>query len=142
MSANEFFGGGLKQTIQRVVGLGTGAVTTATYAVGATRRGCRIKGIRFYGQSAPTAATLTAEVKARPTSGGTAVTLQSAATNIDFATGAAALAGVAASLTATVANLLLEEDQLLEVTVTAATATAGPGDLTVVVEYEPERPAG
>lgn len=137
MTANEFYAGGRRQTVQQVVPLGAGAVTTQTKVVGVVRRDMRVKGIRFHGQVAPTATALTAEVRARPTSGGAAVTLQSAATNIDFATDAAALAGVEASLTATYANRDLDQDQLLEVTITADTVSAGPGDLLVSVEYEP-----
>lgn len=135
--SNEFFGGGLKQRLQHAVPLGTGAVSTQTRAVGVIRRKCRVKSITFHGTAAPTATALTAEVFARTTAGATGNTLQSAATDIDFASAAAAKAGVAASLTATGENLVLEEGQLVEVTVTADTASAGPGDLVVDIEYEP-----
>ena len=135
--SNEFFGGGLKQRLHTVIALGTGAVSTQTRAVGVIRRKCRIKSIKFHGTAAPTATALTAEIFARTLAGATGNTLQSAATNIDFASAGAAKAGVAAALTATAANLTLLEGQLLEVTVTADTVSAGPGDLVCVVEYEP-----
>ena len=135
--SNEYYGGGLKQRLQNTVALGTSTVTTQTRAVGVTRRKCRIKGITFRGTAAPTATTLTAELFARTVAGATGLTLQSAATDIDFASAAAAKTGVAAALTATAANLVLDEGQLIEVTVTAGTASAGPGDLVVDIEYEP-----
>jgi len=129
--------GGNNQSIQGVVVLGTGAVSTQTKIVGSIPQKCRVVGIRFYGQAGPTATTLTAQVYARTTSGATGNSLQSAATDIDFASAAAAKTGVAASLTTTYANLRLTENQLLEVTVTASGCSAGPGDLLVEIDYEP-----
>ena len=134
---NEFYGGGRKQTIQGIAPLGVGAVTTISHIVGSIPRNCVVTGIRFYGQDAPTATSLTAEVFARTTAGAAGVTLQSAATDIDFASQAIALAGVQASLTATVADLRPAEDRLIEATFTANTCSAGPGDLLVSVEFEP-----
>ncbi len=134
---NDFYGGGKNQSVQVVIPLGTGAVTTQTKTVGSVPRDCIVTGIRFYGQSAPTATTLTAEVFARTTAGAAGNTQQSAATDIDFASGVLALAGVEASLTATEANLRLVENQLFEVVVTAASATVGPGDLLVEIEFVP-----
>ena len=134
--ANEYYGGGLKQEIQAVAALGTSSVTTQTKAVGATRRKLRVKSIRFYGSAAVTGTSLTAEVFARTTAGAAGNTLQASATDVAFASEAAARAGTAATLTATGANLVLDEGQLLEVTFTASSVTAGPDDVLTVVEYE------
>jgi len=117
--------------------LGTGAVSTQTKIVGCVPQNCRVIGVRYYGQAAPTATALTAQTYARTTAGATGNSLQSAATDIDFASAAAAKAGTAASTTATYANLRLDEGQLLEVTVTATACTGGPGDLLVEIDYEP-----
>lgn len=130
--SNDYFAGGRKQTYQRVVALGTGSVSTQTAAVAHVRRRGVVTGFRVYGQSAPTAGTLTAQLQKR-TAGASAVSISNAV-DIDFASGTAALAGVAGTLTASA--VALAEDDLLEVVITAATATAGPGDLTVSVEYE------
>ena len=124
---NEFYGGGRKQTIQGIAPLGVGAVTTISHIVGSIPRNCVVTGIRFYGQDAPTATSLTAEVFARTTAGAAGVTLQSAATDIDFASQAIA----------TVADLRPAEDRLIEATFTANTVNPGPGDVLVSVEFEP-----
>lgn len=133
---NAFFEGG-KGSLQAVVALGTGAVSTQTKIVGCAGKKCRVRSIRFYGQAAVTGTTITAEVFARTTAGAAGSTLQSAAKDIKFASAAAGKAGVDASLTATTTNLSLAEGQLLEVTFTATSITAGPGDLLVEVEMEP-----
>lgn len=135
MTYSAFFEGG-KGSIQGVAALGTGAVTTQTKIVGVVPKDLKVKDIRFYGQAAVTG-TLTAEVFARTSAGAAGNTLQSAATDIAFASAAAGKTGVAASLTDTVANLSIDEDQLIEVVVTATSVTAGPGDLGVKVEFEP-----
>lgn len=135
--ASDLAKGGNNQSIQGVNPLGTGAVSTLTFIAGCVPRDMRVVGITYYGQDAPTATALTAELFARTTAGAAGNTLQSAATDIDFATQAAARAGVAASLTTTGANLNLDEGQLLECTVTATSCTAGPGDLLVEVDFEP-----
>jgi len=129
--------GGRNQSIQRVIPLGTSTVTTASYIVGSVPRNLRVIGIRFYGQSAPAAATLTIEVFERTSAGGTGNTLQSAATDIDFASAALAKTGIAASLTTTYGDLRLVENRLIEATVTAGTCTTGPGDLLVEIDFEP-----
>lgn len=135
--ASDLSRGGNNQSIQGILPLGAGAVTTQTRVVGCVPRNCRVVGIRFYGQDAPTATSLTAEVFARTTAGAAGVTLQSAATDIDFASQAIALAGVDAALTATVTDLHLEEGQLLECVVTANTVNPGPDDLLVEIDFEP-----
>lgn len=132
---NRFEGG--EGSIQQVIPLGTGAVTTQTKIVGSLPKHSIVKGIRFYAQSAPTATALTAEVFARTRAGATGLTLQSAATDIDFASAALAKTGIAASLSALPVNLRPKEDQLLEVTVTSTTTNPGPGDLLVEIAYEP-----
>ncbi len=132
---NQFFEGG-KGSIQGISALGTSTVTTVTRLVGCMPKTGRVTGIRFYGQAATTATALTAEVKARPTDGGTAVTLQSAATDVDL-TAAQLLAGVEASLTTTYSALKIAEGQAFEVTITANTCTAGPGDFLVEIEFQP-----
>jgi hypothetical protein len=132
--SNRFEGG--EGSLQQVLPLGTGAVTTQTKIVGSIPKHARVTGIRFYGQAAPTATALTAEVFARTKAGATGLTLQDAATDIDFGTAAAAKAGGAAVL-ATEPNTRVLEDQLIEVVVTADTCSAGPGDLLVEVEYKP-----
>lgn len=133
---NRFEGG--KGSIQGVVALGTGAVSTATKIIGVVPKKARVTSIRIYQQADITGTSLTAEVFARTTAGATGNTLQSAATSLDVADAAAGKAGQAASLTATTANLHLSEGQLLEVTFTASSVTAGPGDVLVEVEFEPQ----
>lgn len=133
-SYSHFFEGG-KNALQAAIPLGTGAVSTQTKIVGALPKNARILAIRFYAQAAPTATALTAEVFARTTAGAAGNTLQAAATDIDFATAAAAKTGVDADLVADTADLLLDQDQLIEVVVTADTVSAGPGDLLVAIEY-------
>lgn len=135
--ASRFHGGGNNLTVQQVVALGTGAVTTQTRIVGSVPQNARLVGIRFYGQAAVTGTTLTAEVFARTAAGAAGVTLQSAATDIKFASAAAAKTGVAASLTATASDLRPAENQLLEVVFTATAITVGPDDLLVEIDYEP-----
>lgn len=129
----------VKRVKRRVLALGTSTVTTTTYIVGATEFGLKVIAINFFGQAAVTATGLTAEVFARTTAGATGNTLQSAATALHtaFDTAAHAKAGVAAALTATAANLTLLAGQLLEVTITASSATAGPGDLLVQIVAVP-----
>lgn len=134
--ANNFFQGG-KGSIQQRIALGTGAVSTDTHIVGAVPKKMRVTSIRIYGQAAVTGTSITAEVFARTTAGAAGNTLQSAARDIKFASAAAGKAGVAASLTATSANLVLAEGQLLEVTITATSITAGPDDVLVEVEFTP-----
>lgn len=140
MAYSKFFEGG-KGSIQGIVALGTGSVATQTRIVGVVPKKMRVKNIRFHAQAVATGTTptLTAEVFARTSAGAAGNTLQSAATNIIFADAAAAKAGSAASLTATTANLDLAEPQLIEVVVTAGgTVSAGPGDLLVEIEFEPQ----
>jgi hypothetical protein len=133
---NSYWQGGNKQSLQGIADL-SGTPATQTHAVGVVEKNMRVKAIRFYGSVAVTATTLTAEVFARTTAGAAGNTLQSAATDIDFASDAAAKAGVAASLTATPEDLRLVENQLLEVVFTAASVTVGPDDLLTKVEFEP-----
>lgn len=129
--------GGNNQSIQAVIPLGTGAVSTQTKVVGSVPRDCRVVGIRMYGQAAPTATALTAQVFARTTAGAAGNDL-CADKDIDFASAAAAKAGVAATLESTnPEHLNLSENQLLEVVVTADTCSAGPGDLLVEIDFEP-----
>lgn len=132
--SNRFEGG--KGSIQGIVALGTSSVTTQTRVVGVVPKKCRVTSIRFYGQSATTATALTAQVFARTTAGATGNDL-CADTDIDLSA-AALQAGVEATLESTnPEHLNLVEGQLLVVTVTANSASAGPGDLLVEVEYEP-----
>ena len=133
--SNRFEGG--EGTIQQVIPLGTGAVSTQTKVVGSIPKHCLVTGIRFYAQAGPTATSLTAEVFARTRAGATGNSLQASATDIDFASAAAAKTGIAATLSATPAYLRLVENQILEVTVTSNTTSAGPGDLLVEIQYEP-----
>src|SRR3990167_7015393 len=95
---SRFSDGGNNLTIQQVIALGTGAVSTQTRIVGSVPQNARVVGIRFYGQSAVTATSLTAEVFARTAAGATGGTPQSAATDIEFTTAALAKTGIAASL--------------------------------------------
>jgi hypothetical protein len=132
---NKNYEGGV-ETFQQVVALGVSNVTTQTKVVGAIPKNCRLRAIRFYGQGAVTATSLTAECFARTTAGATGVTMQTAAKDIKFGTAAAGLAGVAA-VVATGTGQYTDKQQLVEVVVTADTCTAGPGDFLVVVEYEP-----
>lgn len=132
--SNRFEGG--EGSLQRVVGLGTGAVVTQTVIVGVIPKNARVTAIRFHGQSAVTATSLTAECFARTTAGGTGLTLQDSATNIAFASAAAAKAGVAGTI-AGEPNVRPGENQLIEAVLTADTCSVGPGDLAIEVQYEP-----
>lgn len=132
-TSTRFQGG--EGSIQRVLALGTGAVSTATFIVGSMNKHGRVGSIRFYGQATVTATSLTAEVFARTSAGASGISLQSAATDITFDSGALAKTGVAAALAN--AALSLREDQLLEVVITADTCSAGPGDLLVEIGFEP-----
>lgn len=134
---NDYWRGGLNQTIQAVIALGTGSVSTQTKIVGSIPKKCRITGIRFYGQAAVTGTSLTAQVHARTTAGAAGNDLCSAK-DIKFASAAAAKTGVAATLESTnPEHLNLDEDQLLEVVITATSITAGPGDLLAEIEFQP-----
>jgi hypothetical protein len=134
---NNWFKGGRDQAVQVVLPLGTGAVSTQTKAIAVVPKNCRVTGIRLTGSAGVTGTSITAEVHARTAAGAAGNTLQSAATDVKFANEAAARTGVAASLTATKANLLLRAGQMLQVVVTASSITAGPGDVVVTVLYEP-----
>ncbi len=129
--------GGDNQSLQQVINLGTGAVSTGNHIVGVVPQNCRVVGIRFHGQSAPTATSLTIEVFERTSAGAAGNTLQASATDIDFASAAAAKTGISASLTTTQSSLRLTEGQLVEATVTANTVNPGPGDLVVEIDFEP-----
>jgi hypothetical protein len=132
---NNWFEGG-EGSLQQVVPLGTSTVTTQTKVIGSIAKYSRVTGIRFYGQDAVTATSLTAEVFARTKAGATGLTLQASATDIEFASEAIAKAGVVAVI-ASEPNVRLLENQLIEVVVTADTCSAGPGDLLVEVELSP-----
>lgn len=132
--SNRFAGG--EGSLQNVIVLGTGSVSTQTKVVGSIPKNARITGIRFYAQAAPTATSLTAECFARTAAGATGLTLQGSATDIDFASAAAAKTGIAATL-ASEPNVRVDENQLIEVTVTANTVNPGPGDLLVEVQFAP-----
>lgn len=136
---SKVFEGG-KGSIQGVVALGTGAVTTQTRVVGVVPKKLRVSGIRIYqqGDIAGTTPTLTAEVYARTTAGAAGNSLQSSTVNMDVADAAAGKAGQDASLTTTEANLDLAEGQLIEVVFTAGgTVSTGPGDVLVEIEFVP-----
>jgi hypothetical protein len=137
MTTPNQFKGGPDQMVLGVVALGTGAVSTQTRIVGVVPQDLVVKGIRYYGQAAVTGTTVTAEAHARTAAGAAGASLQSAATDINFASAAAGKAGVAAALTTTTGDRRLAQGQLLEVVVTATSITAGPGDLLVAVEFEP-----
>jgi hypothetical protein len=135
--SNRFEGG--EGSLQGVAALGTGAVTTQTRVVAVVPKRMRVKRIRFFGQSATTATSLTVQVFARTTAGATGNDL-TGATDIDL-TAAALKAGVVAVLEATnPEHLNLVDGQLIEATITADTCSAGPGDLLTVVEFEPRFP--
>jgi len=125
-----------KRSIQRVISLGTGSVTTATYLVGIMPVKGKVVRIDFAGQAAVTGTSLTADVRKLSSDGNTATTLQSAATDIKLTASTDEVAQ-AASLTATVANRTVDANLVLEVVITASSITAGPGDLVVNVVYVP-----
>ena len=133
---NRFFEGG-EGSIQQVIPLGTGAVSTQTKIVGAVPKNFVLESVAFYGQAGVTATTLTAQVYARTRAGAAGKTVQSAAADIDFASAALAKTGVAAGLTTTLADQRLDNWQLLEVVITANTCSAGPGDLLVDITFKP-----
>lgn len=135
MRGNNQFQGG-ENSLQNVIPLGTGAVSTQTKIVGSMPKYGRVLGIRMYGQAAVTATSLVAEVFARTKAGATGLTLQTAPVDIEFTTEALAKAGVAVALESE-PNVRLLQDQLVEVVITADTCNAGPGDLLVEIEYEP-----
>ncbi len=127
--------GGNNQSLTVAIALGVSTVATQTRSVGSIPRDAIIRGIRYYGQTAVTATTLTAECFARTLAGAAGLTLQGAATDIDFATAAAARTGVEATLAAP-ANLRPSENQLIECVLTDSSTTVGPGDLVVEIQYE------
>lgn len=135
MTVPHDFEGGLG-VIQAPIALGTSSVSTQSKLVGVVRKKLRITAIKVYGQAAVTGTSISAIVYARTTAGAAGNALNSAL-SIKFASAAAAKAGSAATLTTTKANLVLSPGQLLEVTFTASSITAGPGDVVVDVEYEP-----
>lgn len=136
MPSNRYEGG--EGSLQQVVALGVSTVSTQTKIVGLLPKNCVVKGVRYHGQAAVTAAGgLTAEAFLRTSAGATGATLQASATDIKFSTAALALAGTAAVLTTTSGNQYANENQVVEVTVTTSNCAAGPGDLLIEVEYEP-----
>lgn len=132
---SKIFEGG-RGAVQGVVPLGTGAVTTQTKIVAAVPKKFKVTAINLYGQAAVTGTSITAEVFAR-TAAGAAGNSLCTARSIAFASAEAGKAGVGATLTATLADRNLAEGQLLEVVITATSITAGPGDVLVVIEYDP-----
>lgn len=125
------------RSIQRIISLGTGAVSTATRIVGIMPKGGgKVIAIKFAGQAAVTGTSLTAEVKKISADGATSTTLQSAATDVLFTASTDDEAN-AASLTATTANLTVAEDLVLEVVLTANAVTAGPDDFVVTIDFVP-----
>lgn len=131
-----FFEGG-KGSIQGVVALGTGAVSTQTKIIGVVPKKLRVTDIRFYVQGATTGTALTAQVFARTTAGATGNDLCTD-TSIDVADAATGKTGLDITLESTnPEHLDLVEGQLLEVVVTANAVTVGPGDLLVEIEFEP-----
>ena len=136
MPSNRYEGG--EGSLQNVIVLGTGAVSTQTKIMGLLPKNCAVTGVRYHGQGAVTASGgLTAEAFARTTAGATGVSLQASATDIKFGSAALALAGTAATLTTTSGDQYASENQVVEVTVTTSNCSAGPGDLLVEVEYAP-----
>lgn len=105
--------------------------------IGVVPRRCHVVGVRIYGQTAVTATTLTADLFARTVAGAAGASLLASVMDIDFATAAAALAGVTGALTATGADLRLVEGQLLEMVIAVSSATVGPGDVIIEVDFEP-----
>lgn len=131
-----FYRGGARH-LQRAVAVADNADGTSQHAIGVIPFHCRVAGIRYYGQVDVDGDALTAEVYARALNGGVGVSLQSAATDVAFASQTAARAGVAAGLTATTEHLYLKAGQLLEVEVVADSLSQGPGEILVVVEVVP-----
>lgn len=133
-NSDRFQGG--EGSIQAVIPLGTGAVTTQTKIVGLIPKNCVVQGVRYYGQAAVTATGLTADTYIRTAAGAAGSSVQSAAVSIAFASAAAAKTGTAATLT-TGAAVRPNENQLVEVVITATVCSAGPGDLLVEVAFAP-----
>lgn len=127
----------VKRVVRQSIALGTGAVSTQTKLVGRMPVAGKIISISYVGQGAVTGTSITAETFARTAAGAAGNTLQSAARDIKFASTAAALTGVDASLTATTANLTLAANQAFETVITATAITVGPGDLAVEIVYVP-----
>lgn len=125
-----------KRTVARVLPLGTGAVSTATYLLGVVPVAGKVLGIQFVGQAAVTGTSITAEVLVRSADGNSTTTLQASATDVKI-TASTDETVLAATLTATTANLTLTANAVLEVMITASSITAGPGDVIVQVVYLP-----
>lgn len=136
MTQNARYEGG-EGSIQRTIALGTGAVATGTHVLGVVPKKCIPVAVRFYGQGAVVATSLTGQVYARTLAGAAGESIQSEARDIKFASAAAAKAGVAGSLATARDGTHLSENQLLEVVITGDTCSQGPGDLVVVVDYKP-----
>lgn len=132
--SNSFQGG--EGSIQAVLSLGTGAVSTQTKIVGLIPKNCVVTGVRYHGQAQVTATGLTADVYVRTAAGAAGSSVQSAAKSVAFASAAAAKTGVAATMT-TGAAVRPNENQLVEVVITADTCSAGPGDLLVEIAFAP-----
>lgn len=130
-----------KRQISRVVSLGTGAVSTATYLVGIMPVAGKVTGISYMGQAAVTGTSITADSKGLSADGNTSTTLQSAATDIKLTASTDEVAQ-AASLTATTANLTLAAGAGIECVITATSITAGPGDLVIQITYVPTEDTG
>lgn len=125
-----------KRQLVRVIGLGTGAVSNGTHLLPPMPVAGRVVAITYVGSAAVTGTSITAEVFARAADGNSTTTLQSAATDVKF-TASTDKVAASASLTATTANLTLSAGTVLEVTIAAASITAGPGDFAVQLVYVP-----
>lgn len=134
--SNFFFKGG-PITLQGVAALGTGAVSDVTRVVAVAPCKMRVTSIKLYADNDITGTDLTVDVLARTAAGAAGSTLLSAAVSINVADQAAARAGVSTTLTATLANRIVAEGQLIEAFFDATSVTAGPGDVAVVIKGVP-----
>jgi hypothetical protein len=131
MSANA-----VKRPLNRVLPLGTGAVSTATYLLPPMPVAGKVVAIHYVGAAAVTGTSITAEVAKRAADGNSTTTLQASATDVKI-TSSTDNTLLSATLTATTANLTCTAGTVLQVTITASSITAGPGDLAVQVVYVP-----
>lgn len=130
------------RTIQRVLSLGTGAVSTATYLLGMMpENGGKVVRIKAAGQAAVTGTSITLNVQKVSADGATATDLLESDIDIELTASTDEEAQVG-TLTTTTADLTVAGDLVLQAVVTASSVSAGPGDVIVSIEYVPSEDTG
>lgn len=134
--SNFFFKGG-PGALQGTAALGVSSVADVNKVVGTVPFRLRVTSVKVYQQADITGTGLTMDLFARTTAGAAGNSLLASTVSLDVANAAAGKAGQSATLSATKSNLILSKGQMLEAVFDATSVTAGPGDVTVVVEFTP-----